>query len=178
MAGDEDRAAQFCAYVSARGTALLRTAYLLTGDTHLAEDLLQAALTKTYLSWGRVRDRSALDGYVRQIMVNTLTSWWRRRWRAERPAAELPDLPATALADAAGVAVERQRLWAHLQALPQRQRAVVVLRYYEDLTEAETARILDCSVGTVKSQAHRALATLRDRLGAEAARDAAVGGQP
>jgi RNA polymerase sigma-70 factor, ECF subfamily len=170
----DDRDAEFCSYVSARGTALLRTAYLLTGDAHMAEDLLQAALTKTYVAWGRVRDKSALDAYVRRTMVNTQTSWWRRRWHGERPAADLPELPA---ADHTGGAAERQRLWAHLQALPTRQRAVVVLRYYEDMSEAETARVLGCSVGTVKSQASRALATLRTRLGDEAALDAALGGQ-
>ena len=164
--GATDPEAQFCAYVAARGTALLRTAYLLTGEIHLAEDLLQTALTNTYLAWGRIRDKGALDGYVRQIMVNTLTDWWRRRWRRERPTAELPD---AVLPDGAAATVERQRLWAQLEALPQRQRAVIVLRYYEDLSEAETARVLDCSVGTVKSQAHRALSTLRARLGDEAA---------
>jgi len=170
----DDRDAEFCAYVSARGTALLRTAHLLTGDPHLAEDLLQTALTKTYLAWGRVRDKSALDAYVRQTMVNTQTSWWRRRWHGERPAAELPDRPAV---DSIGVAAERQRLWGHLRSLPARQRAVVVLRYYEDLSEAETARVLGCCVGTVKSQANRALASLRTRLGDETALEAALGGQ-
>ena len=148
----------FRAYVAARSPALLRTAYLLTGNRPDAEDLLQTALAKTYLSWGRIREREALDGYVRRIMVNTRTSWWRRRKVDERPADRLPEVAGR---DHTADLDLHDALWTALAALPTRQRAAVVLRYYEDLSEAETARILGVSVGTVKSTTSRALARLR-----------------
>lgn len=151
---------EFAAYMGARQPALLRTAYLLTGDLAGAEDLLQTALAKLYLAWDRVREREALDGYVRRIMVNEHTSLWRRAWkRRERPTDEVPE---TSVVDAYDDGT-RGELWAFVQTLPPRQRAVVVLRYYEDLSEAEIARTLGVSVGTVKSQASRALASLRER---------------
>jgi RNA polymerase sigma-70 factor (sigma-E family) len=165
--------AEFCEYVSARSTALLRTAYLLTGDPHTAEDLLQSALAKTYASWGRIHEKAALDAYVRRVMVNTRATWWRRNWRNERPTEQIPEPPGHD--DDSAAAAERDHLWAHLAELPPRQRAVLVLRYYEDLPEAETAAIMGCSVGTVKSQARRALATLRTRLAREAAGDVLEG---
>jgi RNA polymerase sigma-70 factor, ECF subfamily len=163
----------FTAFVAARSSSLLRTAYLLTGDHGLAEDLLQTALTKTYLAWARIRDRDAVEAYVRQTMITTQTSWWRRRWHGEMPTETLPESTydaATATSD------ERVRVFPHLLALPARQRAVVVLRYYEDLPEAEIARLLGCTPGTVKSQAYRALATLRERLGEESDRELTSGG--
>lgn len=151
---------EFAAYMGARQPALLRTAYLLTGDLAGAEDLLQQALAKLYLSWDKVREREALDGYVRRIMVNEHTSLWRRAWkRRERSTDEVPE---TGAADAYDDGT-RDQLWAFVQTLPPRQRAVIVLRYYEDLSEAEIARTLGVSVGTVKSQASRALAALRER---------------
>jgi RNA polymerase sigma-70 factor (ECF subfamily) len=168
-----ERDEAFTAFVSARSRSLLRTAYLLTGDHGLAEDLLQTALTKTYLAWGRIRDRDAVEAYVRQTMITTQTSWWRRRWRGETPTETLPETTydaATATSD------ERVRVFPHLRALPARQRAVIVLRYYEDLPEAEIARLLGCTPGTVKSQAHRALATLRERLAEESDRELTSGG--
>ena len=171
----DDADDEFCAYVAGRSGALLRTAYLLTGDHQLAEDLVQTALTKTYLAWGRIKDPSAVDAYVRRTMVTTQTSWWRRRWSGERPAAELPD---TAYDVDFAAGDEHDRMWAHLQSLPARQRAVVVLRFYEDLTEAQTAAVLGCSTGTVKSQAHRAIATLRRRLEEERDRELTTGGAP
>ena len=143
--------------------ALLRTAYLLAGDWATAEDLLQTALTKTYLAWRRLGEIEAVEPYARRVLVNTSTSWWRRRWHGERPTEVLPE-PAGAGPDRAS-SLERDALWRHVRALPARQRAVLVLRFYEDLSEAETARLLGVSVGTVKSQASRALATLRRRLG-------------
>ncbi len=150
----------FRSYVVGRSPALLRTAYLLTGHRADAEDRLQTALAKTYLSWDRIRDREAVDGYVRRVMVNTQTSWWRRRRVDERPTDELPDRgdgrDGTADLDL------HDALWTALAALPQRQRAMVVLRYYEDLSEAETARVLGVSVGTVKSTTSRALGRLRE----------------
>jgi RNA polymerase sigma-70 factor (ECF subfamily) len=174
LSGQRERDEAFTAFVAARSRSLLRTAYLLTGDHALAEDLLQTALTKTYLAWGRIHDLEAVEAYVRQTMITTLTSWWRRRWRGETPTATLPestyDGAATAESD------ERASVFPHLRALPARQRAVVVLRYYEDLPESEIARLLGCTPGTVKSQAHRALATLRERLGEESGRELASGG--
>ena len=158
------RDAEFASYVAARQGALLRTAILLTGDRHVAEDLLQTALARLYLSWGNVRRTEAMDAYVRRVMVNQLTSWWRRAWRRrEVSLGDLADPPGRGqvVRDASEDVVQRDAMWRALQALPPGQRAVVVLRYYEDLTEAQTADVLGCSVGTVKSQAHRALDRLR-----------------
>ena len=145
----------FAAYVAARRRALLQAAWLLTGDWHLAEDLVQTALAKAYLKWRRVDDP---DAYVRRVLTTTYVTWWRRRWRGEQPAETVPD--AGRFDDHSGIDV-RGQLYAVLRELPRRQRAVVVLRYFEDLTEAETAAALGCSVGTVKSQASRALASMR-----------------
>ena len=156
----DDRAdEEFSRYVTRRSAALLRTAAALTRQPADAEDLLQTALAKTYLSWDRVRDREAVDGYVRRIMVNTHVSDWRRQRRHDEvPTDVLPERGALGPLAQVG---ERAALWAAVKRLPPRQRAVVVLRYYEDLTEAETARLLDVSVGTVKSTTHAALAALR-----------------
>lgn len=156
---------EFREFVAARSAALLRTAYLLTGDWATAEDLLQTTLTKTYLAARRLGGIAAVEAYTRRVLVNTATSWWRRRWRGEHPTEVLPE---QAGPDAFEHQVERDRLWRQLQMLPARQRAVLVLRYYEDLSEAQTAALLNISTGTVKSQTARALATLRRRLGAEA----------
>ncbi len=157
---DEQAQTQFRGWVEARSPSLLRTAYLLTGNRADAEDLLQTALAKTYLAWGRIRDREAVDGYARRVLVNTQTSIWRRRRVPEHPTENLPERgdgrDATADLDL------HDALWAALAGLPKRQRAAVVLRYYEDLTEADTAAVLGVSVGTVKSTTSRALARLRD----------------
>jgi RNA polymerase sigma-70 factor (sigma-E family) len=159
--------AEFREFVAGRSTALLRTAYLLVGgDWALAEDLLQAALLKTYLSWGRIRDKQAVEAYTRTILATTATSWWRRRSSGERATGQLPegiDPDRTAGVD------DRDQLWRIVRALPPRQRAVLVLRFYEDCSEAEIARTLGLSVGTVKSHTSRALASLRvalDTMGA------------
>ena len=159
------RDAEFSEYLAARQQALLRTAYLLAGDRDQAQDVLQNALAKLYLSWDRVRERNAVDAYVRRIIVNENTSLWRRAWkRREHPAAFVPDSARLdEYDDGSGAA-----LWEVVQTLPRRARAVVVLRYYEQLTEAETAAVLGISVGTVKSQSSRALAALRERIGEEA----------
>ena len=155
-----DKDADFSAYMSARQPALYRTAYLLAGDHAGAEDLLQNAFAKLYLSWDKIRDRGALDGYVRRIMVNENTSLWRRAWkRREHSSDSLPDRGAVDTYDD-GMGGE---LWSFVQTLPPRQRSVIVLRYYEQLSEAEIADVLGVSVGTVKSQASRALAALRAR---------------
>ena len=145
----------FDGFVATRSQVLLRTAYLLTGDHTLAEDLLQTALAKSWFAWGRIDGPP--EPYVRRVLATTYATWWRRRWRGERPTGQLPDRPAPA-----GSSVEdRDALWRALGLLPRRQRAVVVLRYYEDLSEAETAQALGISAGTVKSQASKALAALR-----------------
>ncbi|HEX2771706.1 MAG TPA: SigE family RNA polymerase sigma factor [Micromonosporaceae bacterium] len=165
MAARDDLDEEFREFVAARSFALLRTAYLLCGDWTTAEDLLQTALTKTYLAWKRLGEIEAVEPYARRVLVNTATSWWRRRWHGERPTDVLPE---RAEPDRIDEHVERDALWRHVQALPTRQRAVLVLRFYEDLTETQTASLLNISTGTVKSQTFRALNTLRRRLGAEA----------
>jgi RNA polymerase sigma-70 factor (sigma-E family) len=151
-----DRYEGFDAFVVARGQALLRTAYLLTGDRHLAEDLLQSALARTFRHWGRVRD-GAPEAYVRQAMVRENISWWRRRRLHEVVVADLPESEAATRSDVD----QRIVLDAALRRLTSKQRAVLVLRFFDDLTEQQTAHVLGCSVGTVKSQSHRALARLR-----------------
>jgi RNA polymerase sigma-70 factor, ECF subfamily len=169
------REEDFRVFVETRSSALLRTAYLLAGDWATAEDLLQIALTKTYLAWKRLGHIEAVEPYARRVLVNTATSWWRRRWHGERPTEVLPE---SAAADRVEESLERDALWRHVRELPNRQRAVLVLRFYEDQSEAETARLLGVSVGTVKSQASRALATLRLRLSAEGIEPAARPARP
>ncbi|MFG1887157.1 SigE family RNA polymerase sigma factor [Micromonospora sp. NPDC049051] len=159
---------EFRDFVAARSGALLRTAYLLSGDWATAEDLLQTALTKTYLAWKRLGGIEAIEPYARRVMINTSTSWWRRRWHGERPTEVLPE---RAGVDEIEQQLDRDLLWRHLRGLPSRQRAVLVLRFYEDMSEAQTAALLGISPGTVKSQTSRALGTLRRRMGAEAALD-------
>ena len=149
----------FEALVDARSTSLLRTAYLLTGDWGTAEDLLQTALTKTWFRWHTLRDPQAAEAYVRTVMTRTFATWWRRKWRGEQPTAVLPDVLAH---DPYGGVVARDLLRRALAELPPRQRAIVVLRFYEDLSEAQVAEALGCSLGTVKSTVSRALVRLRE----------------
>jgi RNA polymerase sigma-70 factor (sigma-E family) len=144
-------------FVAGRGQALQRFGYALTGDWALAEDLLQTALAKAYSRWSRVQ-RDDPEAYVRKIMVNTWSSWWRRKWRGELPAAEVPEIVAP---DSFAAVDSRHALRDALAQLPPGQRAVVVLRYHQDLSEAQVAELLGVSVGTVKSQAAKALAALR-----------------
>ena len=146
----------FDTFVLGRTDRLLRTAYLLTRDHALAEDLLQTALTKAWRSWSRIE--ADPEPYLRKILVNTYATWWRRKWTGERPTEVLPEIPA---ADEMDAHADRRDLWTALGRLPRRQQAAVVLRYYEGLSEAETADVLGCSVGTVKSSTSRALAKLR-----------------
>jgi len=155
---DEAEERIFRDFVAARSPALLRSAYLLTGDRDRAEDLLQTALTKTYVAWPRIRDVASIEGYVRRTMTTTATSWWRRH--RERPSAALPERGV----DQLGNQLERDALWEHVRALPAKQRAVLVLRYYEGLSEGEIAELMRISRGTVKSHTSRALAALRRRL--------------
>ena len=156
---DSSRDAEFAAYMTARQPSLLRTAYLISGDRHTAEDLVQTALAKLYLSWDKVQRRELLDGYVRRIIVNEHNSLWRRPWKRREHATD--DVPETAAPDHDHDEGRGAALWDFVQTLPRKQRAVIVLRYYEELSEAETAETLGISVGTVKSQASRALATMR-----------------
>ncbi len=148
--------AEFAAFVTARSPRLLRTAYLLTHDWALAEDLLQTALAKAWFAWKRLDDDP--EPYVRKVIVNTYASWWRRKWRGETPTAELPE---ESQRDNTHLVDERDEVWQAIARLPRRQRAVLVLRYFDDLSEAQIADALQISVGTVKSQASKALATLR-----------------
>ncbi|MFD7131110.1 SigE family RNA polymerase sigma factor [Streptomyces sp. NPDC059894] len=153
----------FSSYVRARQPVLLRTARSLTANPSDAEDLLQTALAKTYVAWERIEDHRALDGYVRRALLNTRTSQWRKRKVDEFACDELPE-PEPQPGD--GDPAERQALhdamWRAIMKLPSRQRAMVVLRYYEDLSEAQTADVLGVSVGTVKSAVSRALGKLRE----------------
>ena len=143
-------------FVASRGRDLWRTAWLLTGDAHKAEDLVQTALMKCWGRWSSISDGGAVEAYVRRAMLNTYTDWWRRRWNSERPTEVMPDVVQHD-ADSG----DRQDTLAALASLPRGQRAVLVLRFYEDLTEAQTAEMLGISVGTVKSQTSRALSALR-----------------
>ncbi|MFC6286265.1 SigE family RNA polymerase sigma factor [Nocardioides sp. GCM10027113] len=159
MQAGEATLTDFESWLVAREGALQRTAHLLAGDPHSAQDLVQTTLTKLYLAWDRIADRDRVDAYARRILVNEHRSTWRRAFRRREVVTdEVPDR-ATPMTGYDGT---REAVWQVVAALPPRQRAVIVLRYYEDLTEAQTADLLGISVGTVKSQAHRALATLRE----------------
>ena len=157
MNADSDGFVQF---VEARERALQRTAWLLTGDWALAEDLVQTALIRSWPRWERIRRRDDPEIYVRKVMVNTWATWTRRRWRAERPTGAVPDNEAPE--DVADAVAIRMAVRSALESLPSRQRAVLVLRVFDDLSEAQVARVLDCAVGTVKSTLSQALARLRD----------------
>jgi RNA polymerase sigma-70 factor (sigma-E family) len=148
----------FDAFVAARGGALWRSAWLLTGDQHKAEDLVQTALGKAWPHWQRLSRDGSFEAYVRRVLFTTYVAWWRRRWNSELPTAAVPERDTD---DGSGRVAQQRDLVRALAELPRGQRAVVVLRYFEDLTEAETAVLLQCSVGTVKSQTSRALASLR-----------------
>jgi RNA polymerase sigma-70 factor (sigma-E family) len=148
--------ADFSAYVLARQRGLVRFAYLLTGDPHQAEDIVQAALLKVYRHWGSIS--GSADAYVRTALVNEFRSWWRRPGRRR----EVTNSDLVIYRDPAQADVHPDHdLRAQIAALPRQQRAAIVLRYYEDLTEAQTAEILGCTIGTVKSHTSRALSNLR-----------------
>jgi RNA polymerase sigma-70 factor (sigma-E family) len=150
----------FAQFVEARERALQRTAWLLTGDWALAEDLVQAALARSWPRWERIRRRDNPEIYVRRVMVNTWSSWSRRRWRGEQPTGAVPDQPVSG--DLAAEVTARVAVRSALSALSDRQRAVLVLRVFDDLSEAAVAQVLNCAIGTVKSTMSRALARLRD----------------
>jgi RNA polymerase sigma-70 factor (sigma-E family) len=164
----EDFDEPFTAFVRARGEHHLRMATLLTGSPDAAQDLVQASLLKLYQAWSRIDTSAEPDAYLRRIIVNTHRSWWRARWRRETPVSEVPEAGAGE-AGAGEDAVDRYAVGAlvrqALARLPKQQRAVLVLRYCEDLPEAEVATLLGCSAGAVKTHAHRGLRALRGSLG-------------
>jgi RNA polymerase sigma-70 factor (sigma-E family) len=155
-----DRAAEseFSEFVHGRWSQLVRLGYAMTGDRGLAEDLAQTALARAYASWPQIRRAGDPDAYVRRVLVNANRSRFRKRRVSEHLAASVPEPPPV---DVAGGSDDRVMLMAALMSLPHGQRAVVVLRFWLDMTEAQTAEALGCSVGTVKTQAYRALAKLR-----------------
>ena len=150
----------FARFVEARQRGLQRTAWLLTGDWALAEDLVQTALARSWPRWERINRRDDPVVYVHRVMLNTWASWNRRRWRGERPSAAVPD--AQVPGDMATEVAVRVAVQGALRSLSDRQRAVVVLRVFDDLTEAQAAQVLGCAVGTVKSTMARAVARLRE----------------
>jgi RNA polymerase sigma-70 factor (sigma-E family) len=148
----------FADFVAARSGALHRAAYLMVGDAQHAQDLVQEALTKTYVAWPRLRDPSRVEAYARKAITTTAITWFRKKSWGERTVASMPE---GSLAGHADLVDERAWLWEALQELPVRQRIAIVLRYYEDLTEAQTAEAMGCAVGTVKSQVSAGLRKLR-----------------
>jgi len=156
------REAAFTAFVRDRGAALSRTAYFLAGDPHLAEDLLQTALADTYVRWASVADPSA---YTRRALVSENAAWWRRRSASEVPVHSTPD--SVGPDDTAAVA-DRAPVVEALRHLPARQRAALVLRFYDDLSEADTAKAMGCTVGSVKRHTSRGLEKLRRLVDGEA----------
>jgi RNA polymerase sigma-70 factor (sigma-E family) len=170
QAEQEDR---FHEFVRSRWSRLVRTAYLLTGDVHHAEDLTQTALAKAYRSWRRISRSDSPEAYVRRMLVTCNSDRFRKQRVTEALTAAPPDR--AGLDESAGQVEERGSLLAGLAQLPPRQRAVVVLRYWEDLSEAEVAEVLGCSTGTVKSQASKGLAKLRTYPGLSAGRTPAEG---
>lgn len=165
---DED---DFRAFVVGRSAALLWYAHLLTGDRHLAEDVVQTALAKTALAWSRVRRKDNPEGYVRRAIVTThLNALRRRPWREQPRDFSSNDADDAAAARPEQDLDERDAMWSALAELPPKQRAVLVLRYYEDLSEADIAEVLGCSRGTVKSQAAKGLSRLRQIVEKENAR--------
>ncbi|MDX6200483.1 MAG: hypothetical protein QOJ79_3634 [Actinomycetota bacterium] len=157
MPGSHDD--DFASFVSTRSGPLLRLAVGLTGSRPAGEDLLQSALTRAYLSWSKVRGAADADAYVRRIVVNSHVSLRRRRRVREELQSDVADVVGTA--PSYGID-DRDALWTALARLGRRQRAIVLLRYYEDLADDQIAELLGCSPATVRSQAMRALATLKD----------------
>lgn len=152
---------EFEEYVRTRQDALLRSARRLVPDPVEAQDLLQTALARTYGRWDGIADKSLADAYLRRVMINTRTEWWRARKLEEIPTEQLPD---TGVEDATGQHADRALLMDLLSVLAPKQRSVVVLRHCEQMSTEETAAALDMSAGTVKSTLHRALARLREEL--------------
>ena len=161
---------EFSEFMNGRWLQLLRLGYVLTGDRGLAEDLAQTALARAYASWPQIRRAGDPDAYVRRVMVNANRSRFRKRRVAEQLTGAVPE---PSLPDRTWTVDDRVVLLAALMGLPPRQRSVVMLRFWLDMTETQVAEALGCSVGTVKSQAARALAKLRagTDLGEEVSRE-------
>lgn len=168
-----EQEAEYSAYVAARLDHVRRAAYLLCRDWHKADDLAQTAFVKLYQAWNTVRDRAALDGFVRSCLTRAAVDESRRPWRREHVAEELPERGRTAApagfgagtADATDAVVDREVMQRALSQVPEGQRAVLVLRFYEGLDVAATASALGCSEGNVKSQTARGLVALKSALG-------------
>jgi RNA polymerase sigma-70 factor (sigma-E family) len=153
---DRDSAREFSDFVTSRYAGLVRTAYLLVGDRGHAEDLVQSALVRCYAGWDKLAGPQVAEAYTRTTMIRLAQRWGRRRWRGEVPSADVPDSP-----DSPFLVEQSLDLRRALVGLSWAQRSVLVLRYFDDLTEQQTAQVLGCSVGTVKSRASRGLAQLR-----------------
>ena len=158
----------FDEFIAARLPALLRYAMFLTGDGHLADDLVQESMVKAHSHWKRVERADSPELYVRRMVTNTYLSWRRGNWF--RRAIPYGDVPDTGVPDETEATALRQDLWARLLALPPRQRAAVVLRFYEGMSDREIADVLGCAVGTVRSLISRAVVSLREVMGASGAR--------
>ena len=161
-------AADFDTWVAARGPGLLRLAYTLTGNRSDAEDVVQEALARALPRWERISRVENVDAYVRRMVVNAHTSWWRRWRRRESPVAEFRDTVVDSQDDAAD---DRHQLWLACQALPDVQRTAVVLRYYEELEYAEIAELTGVREGSVRSRVSRGIAALRTAMGEEVGDD-------
>lgn len=166
MSVDQD----FAQFVDARWSSLYKLAYLLAASPTGAEDLLQTTLEKAYVNWVRIARMEHPEAYVRRMLANTLLSGRRRAWVGEQPFGKLPEITG---GSAEVPVLDRALLWPLVCALPARQRAVIVLRYYEDLTEEQIAEVLGCARGTVKSQSSAAIAALRRALAAAGLGEAA-----
>lgn len=151
-------------FVDSRLPALLRYAVMLTGDQHTAQDLVQETMVRCQLNWRRVARSDSPDGYVRKMLTNQFVDLRRGSWLRRVLLRAEPDPAQVVAADHADASAERDRVWGMLSRLPRRQRAALVLRYYEDLPDGEIAEVLGCAVGTVRSSISRALSTLRAEL--------------
>ena len=158
-----ERDEQFREFAAAARPSLVRTAFLLCGDADEAHDLVQLTLLRVHRRWSAIRRVDDPQVYARRVLINLTASWWRRRLRVRLEPLDPCDAPSPG--DATEQIDLRDQLWRAVHTLAPRTRAVLVLRYFEDMTEADVARVLDCSVGSVKSQASRGLASLRQLLG-------------
>jgi len=148
-------------FANSRLTAMLRFAVMLTGEPHTAQDLVQETMVRVQLNWRRVNRAESPERYVRRMLVNQYIDWQRGSWFRRVVLRAEPPEPAVLGRDHAADSADRDQVWAWLERLPRRQRAALVLRYYEDLSDAEIAELLGCAIGTVRSSISRALATLR-----------------
>jgi RNA polymerase sigma-70 factor (sigma-E family) len=168
---DRAQPLDFEVWVGEKADALLRFAYVLTGDANLAEDAVQDALTTACARWGRVSRADDPEAYVKRMVVNAHISWWRKFRRREAPAAD-PVRTARAVSDGTAARAESEAIWALCATLPDKQRAAVVLRFYEELSYAEIAQLLHCAEATARSHVHRALAALKTTLSTESSESA------